>query len=249
MQHFWFVQWDLRGRAPSVAETLPHPNCYLVFEHDLDQPVGGDLRAEISGVNTGKFSRTMEGYGRVFGVKFQPGGLWPFLRSSVSRLTDRVVPAAEVFGADVLALATELRGLETAREMAAATDAYFQERLPARDPQAELAAEIVRVIRDEPAILSVETLSNRCGLGVRSLQRFFREYVGVPPKWVIRRFRLHEVLERFHSEGVTDGSQLAAELGYADQAHLVNDFRKLAGYTPTEYLRRTVNSRGFASSQ
>lgn len=36
-----------------------------------------------------------------------------------------------------------------------------------------------------------------------------------------------------------DGAQLALDLGYADQAHLIHDFRKLAGFTPTEYLRRS----------
>jgi len=37
VQHFWYVQWDLRAAAPRTAETLPHPNCYLVFEHDLER--------------------------------------------------------------------------------------------------------------------------------------------------------------------------------------------------------------------
>ena len=70
------------------------------------------------------------------------------------------------------------------------------------------------------------------------MQRLFKAYVGASPKWVIRRYRLHELLERFHSGEALDGAQLALDLGYADQAHLINDFRKLAGVTPTGYLRR-----------
>jgi AraC-like DNA-binding protein len=75
-------------------------------------------------------------------------------------------------------------------------------------------------------------------MSVRSLQRLFSQYVGVSPKWVIRRYRLHELLERMHSGEQPDWAQLAAELGYFDQAHLSNDFKAITGYTPTEYRGR-----------
>ncbi len=243
MQHFWYVRWDLRGVAASTAETLPHPSCYLVFEHDLERPIddpGVLRRAEVSGVTSGKFSRTMEGHGRVFGLKFQSGGLRPFLKSPVSAFTDRVVPAAEVFGPDILMLAAKLRALDSPEIMAMIATDYFARHLPERDPNAELSTTIVNRILHDPTILSVETLSRRSALSIRSLQRLFREYVGVSPKWVICRFRLHELLERFHSGEEIDGAQLALDLGYADRAHLINDFRKLAGSPPTEYLRRVV---------
>ncbi len=246
VQHFWYVQWDLRGAAPSTAETLPHPSSYLVFEHDLERPTDDPSvhsRAEIAGVTSGKFSRTMEGHGRVFGLKFQSGGLRPFLQSSVSMLTDRVVPAAEVFGPDILLLATQLRALDSPEIMATIATDYFARRLPERDTNAELSRTLVNAILHDPTILSVETISRLSGLSIRSLQRLFKEYVGVSPKWVIRRFRLHELLERLHSGEAMDGAQLALDLGYADQAHLINDFRKLAGSPPTLYLRSTVRAR------
>jgi AraC-like DNA-binding protein len=243
IQHLWYVHWDLRGAAPSTAETLPHPNCYLVFEHDLERPIDDPCvhrRAEVSGVTTGKFSRTMEGHGRVFGLKFQPGGLRPFLQVSVSTFTDRVVPAAQIFGPDILTLATRLRALDTPETMAATAAAYFALHLPIPDPNTALATTLVDTILRDTTILSVEALSSRSGLSIRALQRLFKAYVGASPKWVIRRFRLHELLERFHSGESLDGAQLALDLGYSDQAHLINDFRKLAGLTPTEYLRRAA---------
>ena len=246
VQHFWYVQWDLRGTAPSTAETLPHPSTYLVFEHDLERPVDDPsvhCRAEISGVSSGKFSRTMEGHGRVFGLKFQPGGLRPFLQSSVSTLTDRVVPAAEIFGPDILMLATQLRTLDSPEIMATIAKDYFARHLPERDTNAELSTLLVNMILHDPTILTVEIVSRRSGLSIRSLQRLFKEYVGVSPKWVIRRFRLHELLEHLHSGEAIDGARLALDLGYADQAHLINDFRKLAGSPPSQYLRSTVRAR------
>ncbi len=242
VQHYWYVQWDLRDAQPSTAETLPHPSCYLVFEHDLERPTQDACvldKAQVSGVNTGKFSRVMQGHGRVFGLKFKPGGLHPFLQASVSTLTDRVVRAAQVFGQSILQLAAQLRLLETPEAMSAATSDYFSGHLPAPDTHVELSTRLVQTIFDDPSILTVETLAERGGLSVRSLQRLFKNYVGASPKWVIRRYRLHELLERFNSGDDLNGAQLALDLGYADQAHLINDFRELAGYSPQQYIRRT----------
>ena len=241
IQHFWYVQWDHRGVSSGIAETLPHPSCYLVFEHDLEKSIADPCvlqRAEVSGVQTGKFSRTMEGLGRVFGLKFQPGGIFPYLQKSVATLTDRVIPAQEVFGPGINALAGVLRSQSTPEAMADVTSSYLLSDLPDPDGSCKVAAELVTAILHDSDILTVEFLSRRSGLSVRALQRLFKMYVGVTPKWVIRRYRLHEVLERFNSGESFDSAQLANDLGYSDQAHLINDFRKLAGVPPTEYLRR-----------
>ena len=175
------------------------------------------------------------------GSSSNPGGLHPFLQAPVSTLTDRVVPAAQVFGHSVLQLAGQLRRLETPEAMAAATTEYFAAHRPAPDTRANLSSQLVEIIFEDPSILTVEALARCSGLSVRSLQRLFHVYVGVPPKWVIRRYRLHELLERLNSGDAFDGAEVAFDLGYADQAHLINDFRRLAVYTPIEYVRRGLS--------
>ncbi len=81
-------------------------------------------------------------------------------------------------------------------------------------------------------------LAGRCGTSVRRVQRLFAEHVGVGPKWVIRRYRLHEITERLADGVDIDWAVLAADLGYADQPHLSRDFRKIFGEPPTSYAQR-----------
>src|SRR5579875_2339239 len=246
VQHFWMVTWDFRCVEGSVAETLPHPNCYLVCEQDLANPTHGlqGLHWEISGVTTGKFTRLLEGHRRVFGVKFKPGGFRPFLGARVSLLTDKVVPAATVFGASIVDLASQMLYLTDAQAMVRATSRHLLQHCARRaDPKIVLSSQLVELILNDASVLRVEHLARRSGYSVRTLQRLFQEYVGVSPKWVIRRYRLHEVLERLHDGVGIDIAQLAPELGYVDQAHLINDFRNLAGYTPETYRRRIGVSR------
>jgi AraC-like DNA-binding protein len=231
VQHFWSVSWDLRGCDPFLQETLPHPNVHIIFDRD---------GAHVAGVHTARFSTTLEGTSRVFGIKFRPGGFRPFLRSPVGALANRTVPARQVFGAAAPQWGLAMQSLDA--QIAAASD-FLRDRLPAADSNVALATRLVEQIlnAEESEIRSVQELSRRSGISQRSLQRLFQEYVGASPKWVIRRYRLHELVERLKAGDVVDGAQAALDLGYFDQAHLINDFRSIVGYSPARYgslLRR-----------
>ncbi|SFJ64377.1 AraC family transcriptional regulator [Amycolatopsis sacchari] len=213
---YWVVDWDYE--EPYRQKIVPYPNVHLSFH---------DGRAYVNGVAGGHQVRVLEGVGHVLGVAFRPGCFRPWLGASVSTLTDRVVPAEEVFGPD-LPRDPDVGEVEE----------FLLARLPAPDPRATAAADAVALVADQPGITRVEELAERAGLSVRGLQRLFAEYVGIGPKWVIRRYRLHEVTERMAAGGDVDWATLAADLGYADQAHFVRDFRSLFGEPPTWYARR-----------
>ena len=217
--HYWAVKWDLRGQPPYRQKIVPYPQVHLSFVN------GGAL---VRGVARRFVVRTLDGQGRVFGVAFRPGCFRPLLRRPVSTITDRTLPAAEIFDGAVLP-----------HEATKATvDAFLLARRPAADPVTETAAGLVERIATTPDLTRVDALAADAGLSVRSLQRLFSEYVGVAPKWVIRRYRLHEITERLAEGGGVDWAATAADLGYADQAHLTRDFTKLVGEPPTAYAER-----------
>src|SRR5436190_1876491 len=187
IEHYWRVRWDVGDQGPYTQHTLSNASVHLVVE-------GGACR--IQGIVTGRFTRVLEGRGRVVGVKFRPAGFHPFRRSAVSGLTDRSIPIAEVFGPDGDALAERVLALEDEAEIVALCDAFFAERQPPADPGVAALNGIVARIVDDRAITRVDHVVAATGIGKRTLQRLFGEYVGVSPKWVIRRYRLHEAEER-----------------------------------------------------
>lgn len=225
IEHYWLVEWRLE--RPFLQETLPHPNFYLVFEN---------RKSAVAGVSTSKFSRRLQGSSGVFGVKFKPGGIRPFLRAPAALLLNRIVPAKQVFGKDVLALDKTLISAAWQEDrMIEASNAFFRARLPRANATVELAARVVKQVLEDGEIKTVSDLAKATGIEQRRLQRIFNEYVGVPPKWVIRRFRLHELVDALHSGKEPDWAQLALDLGYFDQAHLINDFKSIVGYSPAQY--------------
>jgi AraC-like DNA-binding protein len=98
-------------------------------------------------------------------------------------------------------------------------------------------AELAELITRDQSLCRVAQLAEVSGLTERRLQRMFADYVGVSPKWVMRRARLHEAALRAEAGGsaAVNWAALAAELGYSDQAHLTRDFTATIGVPPTRY--------------
>ncbi|MFE7276201.1 DUF6597 domain-containing transcriptional factor [Streptomyces sp. NPDC057623] len=229
VEWYWLIDWDLP--APYASHVVPHPCVNLTFQWDEAE---GPPHAEITGVALGLYTRKLTGRGRVCGAKFRPGGFRPYApEAPASRWTGRALPAEEVFPQATGEAARTIVTPADDSARVAALDAFLLALPCAPDPQADLAVDLVHRVRTDRTVRRVGDFAEAAGLSVRALQRLFSAYVGVSPKWVILRYRIHEALERAGTD--TDWATLAAELGYADQAHLVRDFTATVGVPPTAY--------------
>ncbi|MGX1615655.1 DUF6597 domain-containing transcriptional factor [Micromonospora chalcea] len=219
VEHYWLIDWDLD--EPFEQRVVPHPTVNVVFQAQD----GAAEHGEIAGVDTGLFAITLHGVGRVSGVQFRPGGFRPFWRRPVAELTGRRVPITD----GPICPGTD-------DERCARLDELLTSWSPVADPLNAEATALVEEIRADRTVLRVTDFARRRGVSVRRLQRLFLDHVGVGPKWVIRRYRLQEAIEQA-AAGPLDWSRVAADLGYADQAHLVREFTAVAGVSPAAYAR------------
>lgn len=227
LDRHWSVTWDLRGRPPFTQEILNHPNVNMSFEP------GG---AFVWGVGTTRTRHPLEGRGWVLGTRFRAGAFRPFVSFPTAAITDRIVPLREVFEpAQADALERAVRACTTTAERIEHVEAFLRARSEGPDARAAEVAAIVRLLLDEPQITRVDQLARRCHVSPRTLQRLFHEYVGVSPKWVVQRQRLHTAAERIADAPALDLGALAVELGYFDQAHFINEFKAVVGRPPAEY--------------
>lgn len=227
------VEWDLQPARRQTVETLPHPNIHMVA-------ASGDGTVSIHGVQTRRFERLLEGHARVFGVKFRPGGFYSFLGAPVSTLRDKTIDARSVFGDRVAALQPILSSDSEDSYRVEQANQFFLSLMPKCDPDADSASRIADLILNNSQIRNVSALSATTGLSVRSLQRLFQRFIGVSPKWVICRYRMHELVELLNRGEQVDWAAMAAELGYFDQSHLIRDFRRNTGWTPEKYRLRLM---------
>jgi AraC-like DNA-binding protein len=229
LDYHWIVEWSVPAGEERVQPVLSHPSIHLTVESD---------RATVTGVVTRCFRRVLAGGGRVVGVRFRPAGfaaLWPH---RASRLTDDALPAVELLGAET---AAELASVgagdpdvdvdEAVRRM----ESVLERGRRPRPQGTELVDDAVDHIVAHTDVTRVGQVARHFGVSSRTLQRRFERFLGVGPKWVIQRRRIHEALEEIEHGRAMDWSALALRLGFADQAHFVHTFTELVGQPPASY--------------
>jgi AraC-like DNA-binding protein len=250
---YWIASWDLAPGETLLVETLPHPCVNVVVA------AGQSL---VHGPVKGRFSRTLAGRGRVVGARLRPGAFRVFSKQPAWQLVDTAAGFPEAFGVESGPLESAVLGQADERAVAI-LEQFLRERLPAQpDPAAldladrsqrgdlgelveriEIIDRIVGRIARDRDVVRVEDLALGVGLGRRTIERLLREYVGLSPKWVIRQYRLQIAADEAAKGQVVDWPRLANDLGYADQAHFIRDFRAILGTTPSEFARRAAPPR------
>jgi AraC-like DNA-binding protein len=193
----------------------------------------GATRARVIGPMTRAIVTQPDGPACVVGVRFAPGAAVDLLGLAAYEVRDESAPVADVLGAHGRSLdaclaeardaGTALRAIEAEVRMASA-----------RRPDARVAR-AVATLRATGGELAIPAVAARVGVGERQLERLFHERVGYGPKFFSRVMRLERStreLETRHAGSIGSWARLAVDCGYADQAHLVREFRALTGVTP-----------------
>lgn len=173
---------------------------------------------------------------RLIGIRFVPGGAFPFLTISPAELRDTapalddVAPPLEAGVIERLAIAAP--GLETC-----ILDESLGRRLArARRVTDRRVLASVRATYLAAQPLRVDALVALTGLGARQIERTFRDSVGFGPKTLCRLARFQRVVRTLESPDRLGWAGIAAQHGYADQSHLAREFREFAGTTLTDYV-------------
>jgi AraC-like DNA-binding protein len=235
---YWAVAWDLAPGESVAQRIVDFPAVTLSIE-------AGDVPAPfvVTKVRPGVWSRVIAGRGSVFAIRLRPAGLavlsdldvltLPF-EQALTRENDRRAHDAM----------TSISDAGTAIDRAARADEVVLRLLHQRPltPSQRRANAALDVLASRPRIRSGSSIAEELGTSERTLQRSLRGTVGLGPNDVARRIRVQEVVRRLSLPGA-DVSLTAAELGYVDQAHLINEFRTVTGTTPGRYIRESERAQ------
>ena len=243
IQHFWIVSWDLRGCPPFRQQTLPHPNVHVIFEVGRSGIAGGDQRDCSPGCWRESPASSASSSGPVVFV--------PFLAGRLRCSNDRVVPIGTAFGSEAAGWESAMLSLEDDDAQMDTAASFLRKQLPGDDENVALAARLVEQISclegDTGDPRRRRTRTQQQAPSQRSLQTALSGNTLAPsPKWVIRRYRLHDLVERLKAGEALDGAQAGARTRLlAIRRTSFNDFRSIVGYSPARYrrlLRRAPDS-------
>ncbi|WP_210462932.1 helix-turn-helix domain-containing protein [Rufibacter roseolus] len=176
-----------------------------------------------------------------FGICFKPEALHAVFGVAAATLLNCPANLEEVLGASFSSFCRKLKQLKTFEERVNAADAYFLKQIPVTDAPPSFVQLAANLIRCQEGGTSVECLSHEVCIGMRQLEREFKNKLGLSPKTYMRISRLNKVLQLISLNPSLSLAQLSYLGGYADQAHFNRDFKQITGELPSVYLAEQEN--------
>ncbi|WP_454189855.1 AraC family transcriptional regulator [Paenibacillus sp. Marseille-Q7038] len=230
IKHYWIVEWNFPANETFTQDVIPNPCVNLVIEQG---------RTYFFGPSSTKYGHQLREKGSVFGIKFQPGGFYPWIQKPITVLACAPLPAESLLPQSSQELeAMFLSGSIPHNELVQRMDQLLLPLLPSVDETGLEIERITTYIQDHHEITKVDEVCMYFQINKRKLQRLFQQYVGLSPKTVIRLYRLQNAAETLDQGDNFQLLKLSMDLGYHDQSHFIKDFKSIVGTTPEAYVRR-----------
>jgi AraC-like DNA-binding protein len=237
--------WDMPAPAHRYERVLPLPGAALIINlHEDETRVYADdatrqCTRSAAAVLGGPMLRsqiidTAEQI-RVMGVVFRPGGVYAFTAEDLTGMAGRDVDLHDLFGVSADRLRERLLDTPAPAQRLALLERWLRQRLrmPAIDPAISHA---IGALNRVPQVTCIPRIAQAIGMSDRRFTVQFGRQVGMKPKHYARLMRFRTVISHAHYQPAVNWSAVAADCGYADQAHLSHEFRSFAGMTPSAFM-------------
>lgn len=190
----------------------------------------------ILGLYTNPYEVRFKNHVKVFAIRFKPEGIYNVFGVPASVLKERFEDMSQVFGKGFRDFSHRLREDKSVIDKIKRAERYLltnhrNKRIDFN--YVNVAAEIIRKNKG----IKIEELAKMLFISKRQLQREFKNKVGISPKHYYRITRINEVLRLLDSDRQMDLTSVAYACGYFDQAHFINDFKRITGVRPTIFVK------------
>lgn len=189
----------------------------------------------VSGTYAGALDIDPMQHASMMGVRFRPGGAFPFFGAAVGELANIHVALELLWGRSAIELQQKLSSAATSQERFQILENALTARLGclSEHPAVSLALDTFGTAGIGE---SVRVVAQRAGLSQRKFIQVFESQVGLTPKLFCRVRRFQHARAVVDQTPILNWAQLALACGYYDQSHLIHDFREFSGFSPTDYL-------------
>ena len=238
----FYAHREVRLRGGAVVHPVP-ARAFPLLEFVLGDSIGvlhrddphvvTSPRTVLVGPQTHCHSRLrFRGVVECFVVLFQPAGLHRLFSIPMQELTDRALDARFVLGAFASRFEQMIADCRTFSERVRLADSYLLRRVLEAHHSDRISAAAAQFL-SASGNARVGEVAAESGLSVRQFERDFMRQLGVSPKLFARIVRFEAALDRKARSSAKSWTEIANDLGYFDQMHMIHDFKVFTGGTPT----------------
>jgi len=182
------------------------------------------------------------GISGVIGIKLKPTALTHLYRISMDAFTDKVVELTEIPEMNAALMEKKLFPHTDHNEMVSELNQYFQALAQRYDYSP--ADKAIEMIFEAKGMLSVSALTSVLYITERQLERIFKNYIGLSPKFYCRIIRFNYIFQCMQNESTT-WADIVHQAGFYDQSHFIRNFKAFTGEEPSSYLFKKNNLANF----
>ena len=215
-------------------------NAQFIYDNETLLPIQACRRAWFSGMQQHALSIPSGNDNENFVVTFRKGRSFPFLSGPLTEFANRVVDGDLALSPEILSLRAALQDLDTPAGKFAFAEAELLRLYGGGLEINDCVDYAVAHIERAPHETTIGAISQKIGYSQKHFIHLFKQQVGVTPKAFLRIMRFQKTIGAIAAAPVASWAGLAVDRGYFDQAHMIAEFRSLAGLTPVEYQRQAT---------
>lgn len=228
IQAYWIFYWSFEDGNAFEALAVPNP-CHNLVGMRESKHQDAPTELLISPPRKKSFILPLRGSGFCFGVQFRAGGLSALLPRDSSEL--KVRSEVQIVFPDHPPLPSPHESVSDLTKWFVDFDSYLFSRR--RDePRLQAVSNVIDCLLADGKPETVRDLSEALGISERTQQRVLGQLLGLSPKELIRICRFQGTLKTLNLKNLPTLLQVAHDSGFFDEAHMINDFKKLIGHSP-----------------
>ena len=234
---YWFVEGDeMESRQEKI---IPDGFPELIF-HYRDPyriNISGEWQLQSSGLLAGQIRKHFylenTGASGIVGIKLKPAAVTYLFGIEMDRLADQVVELRKISGQKFQSIETAINAHKSHEEIIEALNSFFLSKQQVEyDDRIEGA---LALLFGKHGDVRVSDLTSKLAITERQLERLFKKYVGLSPKFYARIIRFSYIFQLMQ-EGNQSWLDITFQSGYYDQPHFIRDFKAFSGEDPSAYL-------------
>lgn len=242
---YWFINSDID--IPTNAKEYLHPEGGVGIILNYADPLQFDGIEQIDpcildGTNTLTRELGLKGVLDAVGIRFKAAGAHLLFSLPLNELKNETLSLANTPLKNFPGLYSKLAHAKTFSAKVSTIENWLCKSIQTEANTSNIVKQSLQLIKNQKGLVTIESVAKKLDYNQRRIERLFNSQVGMTPKEYSRNLRIKAAREYIKSNNHSF-TEIAYDLGYYDQAHFINQFKKVTGITPREYLRKSSNNK------
>ena len=243
ISQYWEGSFNVDARRQMCLHLTPH-GCLEIIVHlndihcDIykDGKWGQSPDYMVIGMFTQSHKVLFPSRVNAFAIRFKPDGFYHIFGVPPSLFLDAYEDMALVLDKKFREYSNRIREAKATETRVALSEEFLLHCLGNSRVIENYVNYAARMIRQDPCI-RIPELAEKVHISQRQLERQFKDRIGISPKHYLRLNRIQKAVQYLNMQGSTDLFSVAYSCGYFDQAHFINDFKKVTGFNPSAFAK------------